>query len=116
MQSPENIIYFSHVNDEFLAKDAVCIDGAACGDWQTMTSDCYKSVAPTVSPTVAVVDFCRAMSAKFFDCYYADDDLAFCACDFAAWSDEGVTRAKACASVDCASLNTCFDNALNGIN
>lgn len=79
-----------------------------------MTSGCYKSVAPTVTPTAAVVDFCKAMSAKFFECFYADDDLTFCVGDFAPWADAGVTRAKTCATVACTGLNDCLSAAYNG--
>ena len=109
-----NGAYFSHVKDEFLSKDAACIASSVCGDWKTMTGDCYKSVAPTVTPTAAVIDFCKAMSAKFFECFYADDDLTFCAGDFAPWNDSGVKRAKACATVACDGLNDCLNSAYNG--
>ena len=116
LQDTDDLTYFSHVTADFLVKQAACINGAACTDWKSMSDACYKSVAPTLSPTAAVIDFCKAMSATFFDCYYADDDLTFCASDFAAWSDAGAVRAKACVSVECASLNTCLGNAFNGTN
>ena len=108
--------YFSYVKNEFLLKEAACFDAAPCPDWEAVTKSCYTSVSPTVTPTSAVIDFCKSMSAKFFDCFFGDDDLTFCVGDFAAWSDAGVTRAKACAAADCATLNECLGNAFTGAN
>ena len=110
-----NANYFEHVSDEYLLKVAPCIDKADCStDWNTMQQSCYKSIAPTLTPSAAVIDFCKAMSVKFFECYYADDDLTFCSSDFAYWSDAAATRAKACTSADCSGLNSCLSNAFNG--
>ena len=108
--------YFSHVKNEFLVKEAACFDAAECPDWEAATKSCYTSVSPTVTPSAPVIDFCKAMSEKFFDCFFADDDLTCCVGDFAAWSDAGVTRAKACAAADCANLNDCLSNAFTGAN
>jgi hypothetical protein len=110
-----NAGYFASVTSDFLRKMASCFDQSACAtDWKTMTDACYKSTAPTLTPSAAVIDFCKAMSVTFFECYYADDDLTFCAGDFAAWSDSAIERAKACASSACASLSDCLSSAFKG--
>ena len=106
--------YFSHVNEEYLGKVAPCISNAACTDWDTMTKQCYQSTAPTVTPSAAVIEFCKAMSSKFFECFYADDDLAFCVGDFAAWNSSGLARGESCATAGCDALNDCLNNAFNG--
>jgi len=111
-----NASYLSNMNSDYLSKVAPCIESATCTDWQTMSQNCYKDVAPTVTASAAVIDFCKTMSAKFFECFYADDDLTFCAGDFAPWGDASIARAKVCASAACTSLNDCFDNAFNGAN
>lgn len=112
-----NAGYFSGVNNDYLNKVAPCIKGAACAsDWKTMSNACYQSTAPTVVASASVIDFCKAMSSEFFDCFFADDDLTFCVSDFAAWSDAAVQRAKACSTAACTNLNTCLSNAFSGTN
>lgn len=112
-----NSSYFSQVTYEYLLKMAPCMESAACAaDVSTMADACYKSITSELTPSAAVIDFCKAMSAKFFECYYSDDDLTFCAADFAPWSDSAAARGKVCASADCSSINDCLSSAFNGTN
>jgi len=111
-----NRAYFSQVNDAYLEKMAPCINNAACTDWDTMTDACSQSTSPTLTPSASLVDFCRAMSAKFFECFYADDDLSFCSQDFAAWADAGLVRGKACVGSTCAGISDCLHDAFSGGN
>ena len=112
----DNRAYFAKVNEAYLEKMAPCIDNAACTDWDTMTDACYQSTSPTLMPSATLIEFCSAMSAKFFECFYSDDDLSFCSQDFAAWADAGLVRAKACVSSPCAGINDCLSNAFSGDN
>jgi hypothetical protein len=111
----QDAAFFRNVKPEFLAGFAACLDEAQCAaDWSTAAADCLKKVAPGIAPSAGVIAVCKARAAQFFNCNWADADLAVCTQDYAPLTDIAVQRFSDCGVAACKDLQTCTTVAFSG--